>query len=136
MGILPMRNSAGITAWKAVPLHFFNGLLTPDKNLIAVGAESDERGKDDSRQIASDFVDATRVEEVKVAGFQVDLDTGDVVFGGVLVKGAGPQMRLDLGRKSLVPPRRFCEIGRRAGRRGAGGSWGGRRADALVLPSP
>jgi len=54
MGILPMRNSAGITAWKAVPLHFFNGLLTPDKNLIAVGAESDERGKDDSRQIASD----------------------------------------------------------------------------------
>jgi hypothetical protein len=26
MGILPMRNSAGITAWKAVPLLFFNGL--------------------------------------------------------------------------------------------------------------
>ena len=27
MGILPMRNSAGITAWKAVPLQFFNGLI-------------------------------------------------------------------------------------------------------------
>ena len=34
--------------------------------------------------------------------------------------------------KSLVPPGRFCEIVRRAGRRGAGGSWGGRRADVPV----
>ena len=61
----------------------------PDEDVVSVGAESDKRGEDDSRQNAGNarhLVNATSIEKVQIARLQTDFDIGNVEVCGELME--------------------------------------------------
>ena len=74
--------------------------LSPDEDFVVVFRVTNERGHDNSRLAARHRlyrVDATAVEQIKVAGLHFNLVLLNVICGGEFVERLAREMRTDLG---------------------------------------